>query len=113
IQDDQLRQVQGGPTEGGTLLTRQMAMGFAEAYDQVSILFSDVVAFTAIGSSIEPEELVQLLNELFTLFDDIAEECGLEKIKTIGDAYMAAAGLPRHNPMHAHATARMGLMMIE
>ncbi|EER11022.1 conserved hypothetical protein [Perkinsus marinus ATCC 50983] len=113
IQDDQVKQSGGEATEEDTSLTHQMAMGFAEAYEHVSILFSDVVGFTKIGSDIEPEELVQLLNELFTMFDDIAEECGLEKIKTIGDAYMAAAGLPRYNPMHAHATARMGLMMIE
>lgn len=121
-QDDLLRQEEqlaqrdydrGSAITSSQRLNYQMTVGFAEAYSSVSILFSDVVGFTTIGSHITPEELVQLLNELFTLFDDMAEDCGLEKIKTIGDAYMAAAGLPNPNPMHAQAAARMGLRMIE
>ena len=85
----------------------------AEAFDSVTILFADVVGFTKISSRVTPEQLVLLLNELFTVFDNLADANGLEKIKTIGDAFMAAAGLPNPHPLHAHAAARMGLQMIE
>jgi len=95
-------------TTGGSLPTA----GIAEAYDKVTILFTDVVSFTTFSSHISPERLVLFLNELFTAFDDIAEECGLEKIKTIGDAYMGVSGLPNPNPMHAVSAARMGLKIV-
>lgn len=85
----------------------------AEAFDSVTILFADVVGFTKISSRVTPEQLVLLLNELFTVFDNLADNNGLEKIKTIGDAFMAAAGLPNPHPLHAHAAARMGLQMME
>jgi class 3 adenylate cyclase len=83
--------------------------GIAQAYDHVTILFTDVVSFTTFSSHIAPEELVLFLNDLFTAFDDIAEETGLEKIKTIGDAYLCISGLPNPDPAHAVAAARMGL----
>lgn len=86
--------------------------GIAEAYDKVTILFTDVSNFTTFSAHIAPEQLVLFLNELFTCFDDIAEECGLEKIKTIGDAYMCVCGLPNPNPNHAVAAARMGLRIV-
>lgn len=85
----------------------------AEAFDSVTILFADVVGFTKISSRVTPEQLVLLLNELFTVFDNLADANGLEKIKTIGDAFMAAAGLPNPHPLHAHAAARMALQMTE
>jgi class 3 adenylate cyclase len=85
----------------------------AEAFDSVTILFADVVGFTKISSRVSPEQLVLLLNELFTVFDNLADANGLEKIKTIGDAFMAAAGLPNPHPLHAHAAARMALQMID
>lgn len=85
----------------------------AEAFDSVTILFADVVGFTKISSRVSPEQLVLLLNELFTVFDNLADANGLEKIKTIGDAFMAAAGLPNPHPLHAHAAARMGLQMLD
>ncbi len=85
----------------------------AEAFDSVTILFADVVGFTKISSRVTPEQLVLLLNELFTVFDNIADQNGLEKVKTIGDAYMSAGGLPTPHPLHAHAAARMGLQMLE
>jgi class 3 adenylate cyclase len=93
----------------------KQASGIAEAYDNVTILFADVSGFTAFSSHITPEQLVQFLNELFTCFDDIAEDCGLEKIKTIGDAYMAVAGLdhPSAPAVGAAAAARMGLMIVD
>jgi class 3 adenylate cyclase len=97
----------------GSQMTQYGSVGIAEAYDKVTILFTDVVSFTTFSSHISPEELVLFLNELFTCFDDIAEECGLEKIKTIGDAYMGVSGLPNPNPMHAVAAARMGLRIVE
>jgi class 3 adenylate cyclase len=85
----------------------------AEAFDSVTILFADVVGFTKISSRVSPEQLVLLLNELFTVFDNLADANGLEKIKTIGDAFMAAAGLPNPHPLHAHAAARMALQMLD
>jgi class 3 adenylate cyclase len=85
----------------------------AEAFDSVTILFADVVGFTKISSRVSPEQLVLLLNELFTVFDNLADANGLEKIKTIGDAFMAAAGLPNPHPLHAHAAARMALQMVD
>lgn len=85
----------------------------AEAFDSVTILFADVVGFTKISSRVSPEQLVLLLNELFTVFDNLADANGLEKIKTIGDAFMAAAGLPNPHPLHAHAAARMALQMMD
>ena len=90
------------------------SLGIAEAYDSVSILFADVCSFTTYSSHVSPEELVLFLNELFTCFDDIAEETGLEKIKTIGDAYMAVSGLNHDKAtLHAVCAARMGLQIVE
>ena len=83
----------------------------ADAYEDVTILFADIVGFTPLSARIAPDALVRLLNEVFLLFDTLAEKHGLEKIKTIGDAYMAAAGLPLARPDHAEACARMALDM--
>merc|ERR1712176_16003 len=70
----------------------------AEKHTSVTILFADVVGFTTMSSQVTPEDLVQLLDRMFFKFDDLAENNGIEKIKTIGDCYMGAAGLPRKNP---------------
>ena len=70
-------------------------------FDDVTILFSDIVEFTKISSGHPPEEIVNALNDLFSLFDIRAQKCGVEKIKTIGDAYMATCGLPTPNENHA------------
>ncbi len=83
----------------------------AESFDEVTVLFADLVEFTAASGQMGPKELVELLNEIFSTFDRLAEQNGLEKIKTIGDAYMAAAGLPVHRPDHADAVAIMALHM--
>ena len=83
----------------------------AEHFDDVSVLFADIVGFTKLAARITPTELVDLLNEVFSLFDDLAERYGLEKIKTIGDSYMAAGGLPKPRPHHAAAVADMALAM--
>jgi class 3 adenylate cyclase len=85
----------------------------ADGYDEVTVLFADIVDFTAMSSGASPAEVVGLLDELFTTFDDLAERHGLEKIKTIGDAYMVAGGIPEARPDHAEAVAEMALDMVD
>jgi adenylate cyclase len=81
----------------------------ADHYDDASILFADVADFTPMAAGMKPDEIVELLDEVFSHFDTLVERYGLEKIKTIGDCYMVAAGVPRHRPDHAHVLVRMGL----
>ena len=83
----------------------------AEHFDCASILFADAVNFTPLSTQMAPVELVELLNEVFSEFDVLVEKYGLEKIKTIGDCYMVAAGVPRTRPDHAQALTRMALEM--
>ena len=83
----------------------------AAQHDAASILFADVVGFTAMAASITPLRLVDLLNDIFQCFDDLVESYGLEKIKTIGDCYMAASGVPRARPDHATALVNVALDM--
>ena len=83
----------------------------AESFTEATILFSDVVGFTQMSAQITPVELVYLLNEIFSAFDELAARHKLEKIKTIGDAYMIAAGLPERRADHAEAMAEMALDM--
>ncbi|HEX5589382.1 MAG TPA: adenylate/guanylate cyclase domain-containing protein [Candidatus Limnocylindrales bacterium] len=83
----------------------------ADAHDDVTVLFADVVDFTPLSERTEPKRIVGLLDEIFTTFDDLAARHGLEKIKTIGDAYMVAAGLPVPRPDHAEVMAEMALEM--
>ncbi|HEU0034574.1 MAG TPA: adenylate/guanylate cyclase domain-containing protein [Kofleriaceae bacterium] len=83
-----------------------------DRFDAVSVLFADIVGFTTFASSTSPEEVVTMLNELFSLFDRLAEQHGLEKIKTIGDAYMVVAGIPQPVADHATAIAHMALDML-
>ncbi len=83
------------------------------SYPDVTILFSDLVGFTKMSSKTTATDLVKLLNDLFTRFDVRAEALGLEKIKTIGDAYMAVGGLPIPRPDHAALCAEMALGMFE
>ncbi|MCE9573980.1 MAG: HAMP domain-containing protein [Deltaproteobacteria bacterium] len=82
-----------------------------DRFEAVTVLFADLVGFTALSSRTSPEALVGMLDELFSIFDRLAEELGLEKIKTIGDAYMVVAGIPEPRADHALAIARMGLAM--
>ncbi|HEY9761619.1 MAG TPA: adenylate/guanylate cyclase domain-containing protein, partial [Trichocoleus sp.] len=89
------------------------ARTIAESFDHVSVLFADLVDFTAASSEMTPRELVKLLNEIFSAFDRLAVSHALEKIKTIGDAYMVAGGLPVVRPDHDIAIARMALDMQE
>ena len=83
----------------------------AEHSDGVTVLFADIVGFTPLSARKTPRALVELLNRIFSEFDALADAHGLEKIKTIGDAYMAVAGLPQPWPDHAARAARMALAM--
>ncbi|WP_164658874.1 adenylate/guanylate cyclase domain-containing protein [Tropicibacter sp. Alg240-R139] len=85
----------------------------AQSYDEVSILFADIVGFTEMSAAMPAAELVDMLNGLFSRFDDLAMQLGLEKIKTIGDAYMVVSGLPEPDEHHADKLAGMALKMIE
>jgi class 3 adenylate cyclase len=83
----------------------------AEHSDGVTVLFADIVGFTPLSARKTPRDLLDLLNRIFSEFDALADAHGLEKIKTIGDAYMAVAGLPEPRPDHAVRAAGMALAM--
>lgn len=83
----------------------------ADSFEEVTVLFADIVSFTQLSSNISPHELVKQLNEIFSTFDRLAQQHGLEKIKTIGDAYMVVGGLPTPRADHAEAIAKMALDM--
>ena len=83
----------------------------ADHFDEASILFADVVDFTPLSSRLDAREVVNVLDRLFSSFDEVADRHGVEKIKTIGDCYMVAAGVPRARADHAHALARVALEM--
>ena len=84
----------------------------ADRLDDVSVLFADIVGFTMLSARISPAELVAMLNQLFSAFDELVDRHGLEKIKTIGDAYMVAGGLPEPRPGHLEAMATFALEML-
>ncbi len=83
----------------------------ADYFEQVSILFADIEGFTSYSAGKPPRVLVRLLNDIFSTFDELTEKHGLEKIKTIGDAYMVASGLPTPRQDHLEAMADMALDM--
>lgn len=83
----------------------------ARSFENVSVLFTDFKGFTALSEKLSPKELVNDLNECFSAFDRICGKYRIEKIKTIGDAYMAAAGLPSPNTTHAEDVVRAALEM--
>lgn len=85
----------------------------ARHYQEVTILFTDFVNFTGISEQLDPNELVDELHKQFTLFDQIMEKHGLEKIKTIGDAYLAASGLPIENKNHASNAVNAAIEIID
>jgi adenylate cyclase len=85
----------------------------ADQFAAASILFADVVDFTPFAERLRPAEVVEILDDLFTHFDLLADRYGVEKIKTIGDSYMAAAGVPMPDPDHARVMALMALDMRE
>ena len=84
----------------------------ADGSPQVGVLFADIVGFTPLSAAMSPQDIVRMLNEVFTLFDGLAADRGLEKIKTIGDAYMVASGLLDGSPDHARRLAEMALEML-
>ena len=98
------------PVEVAAILKNEERV-IADRFDSASILFADAVNFTPMSARMKPEELVGLLNEVFCYFDTLTEKYGLEKIKTIGDCYMVAAGVPRPRSDHAHVLANMALEM--
>jgi class 3 adenylate cyclase len=96
------------------LIAKQLKQGqgiIADGFPEVTILFADIVNFTKLSERISPQELVAMLNKVFSAFDHLAQQHGLEKIKTIGDAYMAVGGLPEPRIDHAEAVAEMALDM--
>ena len=92
---------------------KQGEQNIAERYADVSVLFADLVGFTALVKRTDPVELVGLLNDLFSRYDRIASRLGLEKIKTIGDCYLVVGGLPEPRSDHPEAVAGMALEMLD
>lgn len=90
---------------------KKFGKSYARKHDQVSILFSDIKGFTAIAESLSPVKLVTQLDEIFGAFDNIIAKYGMEKIKTIGDAYMCASGLPQSDTENAIKAVKAGLDM--
>jgi class 3 adenylate cyclase len=85
----------------------------ANGHQIVSVLFADLCGFTKLSRKTSPADLVSMLNEIFTTFDDIVKNHGVEKIKTIGDCYMLVGGLPNPRDDHAHAVADTALEMVQ
>ena len=81
----------------------------ADRFDDVTLLFADIVEFTRLSSTLTAHELVGVLNEVFTAFDDLVERYGLEKVKTIGDAYMVVGGMPERSDDHTAGLPAMAL----
>jgi guanylate cyclase len=84
----------------------------ADRYESASILFADVAEFTQLSIRMSPEEMVDLLNQIFTHFDSLVKKYDLEKIRTIGDNYMVASGIPRPRSDHAQAICRFAIEMV-
>jgi class 3 adenylate cyclase len=89
---------------------REGEKNIADGFDNITVAFADIVDFTHLSSGIPPARLVELLNGLFSRFDEAALELGVEKIKTVGDAYMVVCGLPVSD--HARRILRMAIRMV-
>ena len=98
-------QIVGRLNDGETMI--------ADRFDNVTILFADLVGFTKLSSRTEPNQLLKYLNTLFSRFDDLANAFGVEKIKMMGDAYMVVSGVPEARENHAEAMADMALGMLD
>jgi len=85
----------------------------ADRHDDVSLLFADIVGFTGLSSSMDASELVSTLNDVFSVFDGLVDSSGLEKVKTIGDAYMIVGGMPTWQPDHLERMASLALRLAE
>src|SRR4029077_19744608 len=90
---------------------KRFGRSYARKHDQVSVLFADIKGFTKVVESLSPEKLVTTLDEIFRAFDNIVEKYDMEKIKTIGDAYMSACGLPRSDMENAVKAVRTAIDM--
>lgn len=85
----------------------------AEEHEDVAVLFADIVDFTMLAAALPPTDVVKMLNSIFSHFDELTEQHGVEKIKTVGDAYMAVAGIPTPHPAPVQAVADLALAMQE
>ena len=85
----------------------------ADHFEEASVIFIDIADFTKLSARSKPQDMVKMLNDVFSIFDKISAKYGLEKIKTIGDCYMAAAGIPVPRVDHAEAVARMAVEVME
>ncbi|HAX80115.1 MAG TPA: histidine kinase [Cyanobacteria bacterium UBA11372] len=92
---------------------KQEERTIADSFNEATVLFADIVGFTNLSAHTPPVELVNLLNQIFSAFDRLAEQHGLEKIKTIGDAYMVVGGIPTPGSDRAQAVAEMALDMLK
>jgi len=101
------------PTSIASRLKNNPSEIIADHFDEVTILFADIVGFTPRASQLAPHEVVRYLNRVFSRFDRLAEKHRLEKIKTIGDAYMVAGGMPDPQTGHAVDVANMALEILE
>lgn len=90
---------------------RQEGAAFADGIAECSVMFVDIVGFTKLAANMPPDALVRLLDEIFSHFDELTAQAGLEKIKTIGDAYMVAAGIPEPRADHAQSLVRLAMEM--
>jgi guanylate cyclase len=96
------------PKEIAAIL-RNESRTIADHYDEASVLFADMVGFTPLSAQLPPVQMVELLNEVFSFFDSLLDKYDVEKIRTIGDSYMVASGVPRGRSDHAQALAYMAL----
>jgi class 3 adenylate cyclase len=85
----------------------------ADRYEDVTILFADIVGFTPMAKDLPARDTVEILDQVFSYFDSMVERLGLEKIRTIGDGYFVAAGVPIGRPDHAQAAARLALALVD
>jgi adenylate cyclase len=90
---------------------KQGEQTIADSFAEVTVLFADIVSFTELSAALSSIELVELLNQIFSTFDRLVDQYGLEKIKTIGDAYLVVGGLPMPRANHAEAIAELALDM--
>jgi class 3 adenylate cyclase len=104
---DQLKDLNAENPQPPEFMFQELVL--AERHSSVSVVYADIINFSVLSTTTPPSQLISMLNSIFSAFDDIAQAEGLEKIKTIGDAYVAAAGVPENNPMHAAAACRFAL----
>jgi guanylate cyclase len=98
------------PKEIATILKNE-SRTIADDYEAASVLFADMVGFTPLSAELPPVQMVELLNEVFSFFDSLLDKYNVEKIRTIGDSYMVASGVPRRRSDHAQALIHMALEM--